>query len=451
MKNMIFSVTVLKKYGGNFSIGCGKRYAILPAMKKSDWLPLAIVFAAVYFFSMNGLGALPTLTISFLLKEKAGLTPDKMAFFQAVTLVAWVIKPLWGLISDLFPIFGSRRKSYLMITSLMAAAAWLVLIILPYTHVHLLLLVMTLIYMAYAFQDVVSDGLMVEVGQPLKMTGQFQSIQWAAVYMAMIVTSLAGGWVAELARKGSVSYGFIFGITAVFPMLTAIIVFFLVREPSRNQAAHTAGLSLRDVFHHRAVWVLGFFLFLWNFSPSFGAPFFYYAVDQLKFSPSFLGILQAITSAGALLGSMLYGLLFEKFPMKKFLVIAVFVGVFATLSYFIYFVPWLMLHSQVLKGLALAMNFLLGMASAVIFLALLNLAAKVSPQYAGGTIFALLMSFYNFGQMGSSALGGFLFPRVGLEMLILISAAFSLLVLFLIPHLPEHAETVAPVHPERAS
>ena len=410
-------------------------------MKKSGWFPLAVVFASVYFFSLNGLGSLPALAINFLLKERAGLTPEKMAYFQAITLIAWVIKPLWGFISDLFPIFGSRRKSYLILTSLFAGAAWLILAFLPDPGVaRLLLLLMTLIYMAYAFQDVVTDGLMVEAGQPLNMTGQFQSIQWAAVYTAIIITSFAGGFVAELAQKGSLSYRSIFGMTAVFPLLTAVIVFFLVREPSRTHPERTAELSIKNVFRHRGIWILSAFLFLWNFSPSFGAPFFYYSVDTLKFTPSFLGILQAVTGAGALLGSVFYGLAFAKFPVRKFLIVAVLVGVLSTLSYFIYFAPWLVAHPATLKGLALGMNFFLGAASAVIFLALLNLAAKTSPQYAGGTVFALLMSFYNLGQMGSSALGGFLFPRIGLEPLILISAVFSLFVLFLIPHLPLHVE-----------
>jgi len=409
-------------------------------MKKSGWLPLAIVFASVYFFSSNGLGALPLLAVNFLLKDGARLTPEQLAYFQAVTLIAWVIKPLWGLISDLLPIFGSRRKSYLMFTSLFSAAAWLILAFLPDPGiVRLLLLFLTLIYMAYAFQDVVTDGLMVETGQPLNMTGQFQSIQWAAVYTAMVLTSFAGGWVAELAQKGLLSYRIIFGMTAVFPLLTAVIVFFLVREPLRIHPEKEAELGLRDIVRHRGIWILSFFLFLWNFSPSFGAPFFYYIVDTLKFTASFLGLLQAVTSAGALLGSVLYGLVFSRFPVRKFLLVAVLVGVLSTLSYFVYFAPWLIAHSAALKGLALVMNFLLGAASAVIFLALLNLAARTSPQYAGGTVFALLMSFYNLGQMGSSALGGFLFSRIGLEPLILVSAAFSLLALFLIPYLPEQA------------
>jgi len=421
-------------------------------VKKSEWFPLAVVFASVYFFSMNGLGALPALAINFLLKDKVGLTPEKMAYFQAITLIAWVVKPLWGLVSDLFPIFGSRRKSYLILTSICAATAWLILAFLTdHSATRMLLLLMTLIYMAYAFQDVVSDGLMVETGQPLNMTGQFQSIQWAAVYMAMIITAFAGGVVAELAQKGALSYRSIFAMTAVFPVLTAMIVFFLVQEPVRNHPERAAELGLRDIFRYRGIWILAAFLFLWNFSPSFGAPFFYYAVDVLKFTPSFLGILQAVTSAGALLGSVLYGFFFAKVPVRKFMLIAVLVGVFSALSYFIYFLPWFVAHPSVLRGLALGMNFFLGTASAVIFLALLNLAARTSPQYAGGTVFALLMSFYNLGQMGSSALGGFLFPRLGLESLILLSAIFSLLVLFLIPYLPAQAGTGEQVPSERRS
>ncbi|HNX68784.1 MAG TPA: MFS transporter [Candidatus Omnitrophota bacterium] len=405
--------------------------------KKQSWLSLAVVFGSVYFFSLNGLGSLPALAVNYLLKDKAGLTPEKMAYFQAVTLIAWVIKPFWGLISDLFPIFGSRRRSYLILTSVVAGAAWLVLAFLPdLGAASLLLMLMTLIYMAYAFQDVVTDGLMVESGQALDRTGQFQSIQWSAVYAAMIVTAFAGGYVAELAQKGAMSYRSIFAITAAFPALTAMIVFFMVREPAQAHLERAAETGLRDVFRHKGIWVLSAFLFLWNFSPSFGAPFFYYTVDTLKFSASFLGILQAVTSAGALVGSVFYGLLFAKFPVRKFLLIAVMAGVVSTLSYFIYFAPWLVHHASVLKTLALVMNFLLGTASAVIFLALLNLAARCSPQYAGGTVFALLMSFYNFGQMGSSAFGGFLFPRIGLEPLIFLSAGFSLLALFLIPYLP---------------
>lgn len=403
-------------------------------MKKLKHLNLFIVFAAVYFFSLNGIGALPQLGLSFLLKNQMHLTAAQMSYFQAMTLLAWVIKPVWGWISDCFPIAGSRRKSYLLLTSFLAAACWLALSLAHHYSPSYLLFFVSLCYMAYAFQDVVTDGLMVETGQPLNLTGQFQSVQWSAVYIGMIITALWGGYLSDLTQHGKLPIQWIFGMTAVFPIFTVAAIF-LIHEPKRPALEKEARLELRQVFTHKDIWILSLFLFLWNFSPSFGAPFFYYCVDTLKFSGTFLGVLQAVSSAGALAGSIFYGAYLAKIPMRKLLIFSVFIGATMTFFYFIYFIPQVIAHAAALRCVAVISNFIFGSVSAFIFLALLNLTAQASPQFAGGTVFALLMSFYNLGTMGSSILGGYLFPITGMKPLIVISAAFSLLVLFLMPYL----------------
>ena len=84
-----------------------------------------MVFGLVYFFSLNGLAALPNLSINFLLKEQMKLSAPQLAYFQALTLAAWAIKPLWGFISDSFPIGGQKRKPYLLLTSFLALASWM--------------------------------------------------------------------------------------------------------------------------------------------------------------------------------------------------------------------------------------------------------------------------------------------------------------------------------------
>ena len=396
---------------------------------------LAAVFAAVYFFSLNGLGTLPDLSVNFLLKEKMHLTPAQMAYFQAVLLLAWVVKPLWGFVSDSLPLFGSRRKSYLLLTSAIAAASWMALAVTPHLTVGFLLGLISICYMAYAFQDVVTDGLMVEAGKPDNLTGKFQSIQWAAVYSAMILTAFAGGALSDLTRKGTLSPRLVFAITALFPLITLGITALGVKEED-HVPVREAGFEMKRLFKSRDIWILSLFLFFWNFSPSFGSPFFFYAVDQLKFSGSFLGTLQGIASAAALTGSILYGRYAEKIPVRRFLIFVIFAGVGMILFHFVFFIPALISRPIFLKFVAAAFNLILGGLNALVFLTLCNLAAQVSPRYAGGTIFALLMSFYNLGLLGSSALGGLLFPYLGLKLLILISAFFSLIVLFFLPYLP---------------
>ncbi|MSR77103.1 MAG: hypothetical protein EXS63_02595 [Candidatus Omnitrophica bacterium] len=408
------------------------------AMNKK-FVRLSAVFAVVYFFSLNGLAGLPNLSINFILKDRMHLSAAGLAYFQALTLLAWVVKPFWGFISDSFPIGGFKRKPYLLITSGLALFSWIGLAMIHTLTFPILLGIVSIAYLGYAFQDVVIDGLMIDVGKSSNLTGQFQSIQWCSVYAAMIITAVGGGYVSDLARKGLLSYNRIFLITALFPLITIIVSTLWVQE-EKQPAIPQRTFKVKNLLLNKEIWIISLFLFFWNFSPSFGSPFFYYSVDTLKFSGSFFGILQAVTSVGSLLGGLLFGKFILRIPIRKFLIGAVFAGIGAILFNGIYFLPNLLQHPHALKALALLSNFVFGVLNTVIFLALLNLSAKVCPQDAGATTFAFLMSFYNLGLMGSSALGGLLFPLVGLKMLILMSAFFSLLVLPLMPYLPINEE-----------
>lgn len=403
-------------------------------MDKRTFFRFSLYFSAVYFFSLNGLGALPNLSVTFLLKEKIHLTPSQAAYFQAVAAISWVIKPLWGYISDSFPLFGYRRKSYLILMSLLVSAAWLGLAMMSSYSVPALLILVTLAYSAYAFQDVVTDGLVVEVGQPENLTGRFQSIQWSAVYFAMMMTSLSGGVLADHARSGKLAFQTIFAIAGIIPMIVFVLTFFLIQEKPRR-VSEPPKIDWSSIFKNKKVWLLAAFLFLWTFSPSLNTPFLYYAVDKLKFDGTFFGILQAVAAGTAFVTSMIFAKWIDRIPVRKFMVTVVLIGVVFILSNLVYFVPAVIQNPSGARMIALVTRVPFALFDALVILTLMNLAARISPQFAGGSIFALLMSFYNLGQVGSDILGGLLFGLVGLKWLIVISAAFSLLTLFVLPFL----------------
>jgi MFS family permease len=75
-----------------------------------------------------GIAAQP---IFFLLKDELRLGAAETATFLALVGIAWSVKPLYGLLSDLVLLAGSRRRSYLLATTAMAALGWLVLGLLP--------------------------------------------------------------------------------------------------------------------------------------------------------------------------------------------------------------------------------------------------------------------------------------------------------------------------------
>ena len=50
---------------------------------------------------------------------------------MALLAVPWTIKPVFGLLSDFVPLFGSRRRSYLLLANGVAAASLLLLAFIP--------------------------------------------------------------------------------------------------------------------------------------------------------------------------------------------------------------------------------------------------------------------------------------------------------------------------------
>lgn len=62
------------------------------------------------------------------------------------------------------------------------------------------------------------------------------------------------------------------------------------------------------------------------------------------------------------------------------------------------------------------------------------LLKKTDPKLAG-SIFAFITSVMNLGLMGSEALGGWLFSKIGLAPLIIVSGITSLAILIFLPFL----------------
>ena len=125
-----------------------------------------------------------------------GQSTAQIAGLTALLWLPWALKPIYGLISDLFPLAGHHRKSYLIAASGLTCASLFALYALgppdrPSRSRSALLLPATI---GVAFSDVVIDALMVEKGQPRGLTGRFQSVQWTALYGASIVCGSLGGY-----------------------------------------------------------------------------------------------------------------------------------------------------------------------------------------------------------------------------------------------------------------
>jgi predicted MFS family arabinose efflux permease len=378
----------------------------------------AVLFAIVYF--AQGMWYLPNQTITIVFKD-AGFSAGMVANFFAIGTAPWLMKPVYGMISDFLPLFGRRRFSYFVLTSSLAAAAGFALGITGSRDYWAVLVLFTAMGLGLAFTDVLADALMVEHGRRLDLTGAYQSVQWAAIYASSILVGLAGGWLAE---RRHLHLAFV--AAAVFPLLSLAMATAVVREPrapADRAAARVRLRAVRAALRSREVWAVAGFIFFFMFSPSFGPGFLFYQTDRLGFSQQFIGTLGALQALGSVVGALTYAPLSRWWPLRRTINVTIGLSTAVTLVYLLYRGPW--------SGIAIDVVY--GWVYMVTTLAFLELAAKACPPRVEGTFFALLMSIYNAGVQLSQWAGGHLYDAIGFERLVLISAVSTALAWLLVP------------------
>ncbi|HUG37898.1 MAG TPA: MFS transporter [Candidatus Limnocylindrales bacterium] len=390
----------------------------LHPFRTPDARRLALLFAIVYF--AQGMWYLPNQTVKAVLNEQ-GVSAGQIGTFFAVATMAWNVKPLYGLISDFFPLFGRRRKSYFLLTTSLAAATGLYLGLVGAVSPAMLAVLIGTMGLGLAFTDVLTDALMVENGRTLGLTGAFQSVQWGAINTATILVGVGGGY---LAKHRALRPSFL--LAAAFPLVSLAMAAKFIREPRapRDTASVRATWrAVRDAFRERDIWMVAAFVSFWAFSPSLGSSLFVHQTNVLGVPQERIGLLDSIAAAAGILGAAVYAPLSRKFPLTRLIVGAIGIGVASSLAFLFY----------TSFPAAIAIHAISGCLGTSPLLAILDLAARACPRRVEATFFALLMSLNNTAMSLSDAVGGYLYGWLGYTALVLISATMTAMAWLLVP------------------
>jgi len=370
----------------------------------------ALLVSFVYFVQ----GALGISGVAFPLFLRAeGWSISEIATFSFIAGLPWTIKVLYGTLSDALPIGGLRRKPYVILASALSTLAWLGLALFP-QPASLIYVWAVLANLGFAVTDVVTDAIIVEhsAGTSPQL---YQSFAWGFRSFGAVLGGVAGGLLAQ-----SVPYRSIFAVTALLPLATLGVGFF-IHDPRREGEGFGRLLSpllasLRSLFQGDLKWFC-LFLLVGSFSASFGTPFFFFLRERLGFRETFLGALSSLTWTGAILGCFFYGKLLKEVPLKRMLVWGIVLSSVSVLSSYLVVNHWS----------AATLFFLGGIFGYVSLLPLMASAALLARQKGiEGSLFALLMSVHNLGQILAAFAGGKLFDIIGLGNLILFSAVVGL-------------------------
>src|SRR3989338_2790928 len=133
--------------------------------------------ALVYFLQGFSLAAL---AFSLFLKETLHWSVMQMALMGTITAVPWFLKILYGVVSDNFPLFGYKRKSYLAIGSILSVLCSSALAALPSTSFWYFTGLFFMLSVAFCMSDVIIDGYVVQQSRDLETTNSYQNLSWGS-------------------------------------------------------------------------------------------------------------------------------------------------------------------------------------------------------------------------------------------------------------------------------
>lgn len=314
------------------------------------------------------------------LKDELGLTPEGVAGFFALAGLAWYLKPVAGVLSDQVRLRGTRRKHYLMLSSLGGALMWTIPTLAP-TSFELLLVWAVLLNVAAVLGNSVAGGLLVEQARRHGATGRLSAVRVGVMNFAALIAGPLGGWLAGRAFPITCGLG-------VLLMLGMCVVVWRLLPP--DQLADVRPLQQRLVgvvaqLRERRLWSVMLLVGAFHAVPAYYTLFYFYQREALAFSDQTIGLLAAVNCAGGMAGAAAYAVVGRKLALGRKLVLGLLLYAGCTSAYFAY---------DSLRA-ALMIEPILGFCFVLGVMPLNELVARASPPQHEAFGFAVLMSVGN--------------------------------------------------------
>jgi hypothetical protein len=308
---------------------------------RPSYVPVVMVY-----FAYGALGLIDV-TRDLWIKESLSFTPSQLAGIGVWLTLPWTVKMVFGELVDTVPIFGSQRKSYILIGAAFMAAGLIILAgaagrWLTFARAdHLYIIGAMLVVVGVVVQDVVADAISTEVVPRTDAAGNERPDNDVRVDLGMVqvlgrlavsagVLTVAGlsGWLANFLPRQDV-----FLIALIIPSISVAGVFLrgaenMERRPidwrilgggivfgavvvvlgvggipfgqeiifviSMGVVCYMLMLVTAELDHNTRMGILfaTIIVFAFRAAPAVGDGFFWWTLDELNFDAAFYGTLR---------------------------------------------------------------------------------------------------------------------------------------------------------------
>jgi len=385
------------------------------------------------------LGRIP---LQNLLKNELHVSRSLNAAFFFWIGLPWYFKPFMGIISDAFPLFGSRRKSYMLLGAALATISWIGMTLTPHRYSALLTVALVIdLFMVVASTAV--GGYMVEQGQALAGSGRLTAVRNFTQQTCFILNGPAAGMLASIPFLWTATTcgGVIF-------LLVPATIFFLHeqrRKVNGKQMLADVRTQMANIGTAKTMWAAAGLMALFYLAPGLPTATFYKQQNDLGMNTIQQGWLQTLAGIGGVAASLCYVFACKRINLLRLLIICLSSATILSLTYLFYTTQ---LRAQIIETLY---NFGFVLAE----LALMDLAVRSTPKGSEALGFSLMMSVRNFALYGTDWFGSQLMDKYHLSFnsLVLSNAGTTLVtvpLIFLLPRMLLRRKDAEPLSMEAA-
>jgi len=365
---------------------------------------------------VNGI---PGLGVMYYLQNTLGLQPYAFGIILQVVTIPWLIKPLWGILCDLYPMGGERRRSYVLLGCIVNAISFCAL---ASGHATLYSTIGFLIVssLSMAIADVAVDAMVVDIVK--EEVGDSVGDMQSRIAMARTVGSATGAIVSFLYFLQYSSPLHLFAITAACTFVLLFLCIICLRDiPLRpsfrtNRSVHVSACRVLckhlrtcvDILWVPDVYGSMLFIIMWGCVPSSGTGMWYYITEPithggLGISKKVVALMQVVAGIAAALGIFLYRKYMHVVSLRTFLCwMIVFTSILSMVPVIV---------TEHLNGTVSPIWFIFGddvLLSAAFRVTILPIAIMCAyhcPKGSEGTVYAGMMSIVNIADMIGDTLG----------------------------------------------
>jgi folate/biopterin transporter len=418
---------------------------------------LSFLFLLSTIYGIQGFQTFSELARNYFIKDELNLQPAESQVLTTMSSLPWAMKPLYGILSDSVSLYGYHRKSYLILCSLLSCLSYLSLSMKSVVSTPMsFLFFLTLDSISTAATDVVIDARVVEIARidPKNGANDLQTISWIMLSFGGILGSfLSGAATQQLGNRQ------VFLISSIGPLLVLLnsLTMHENKRPSFEKNVKTCSDFVKiakkqfyqlqiafqtPIIHKSILWV-----FLSSaISPMYTQASFYFTTDVLQFTPEFQGFVKGFDYIFLLVGTVVFKVFFQKIVFRRIFLITQLLLVFVSFLEIFLVTRWNLSLGISDKMFVLGDSAIADIVFRLQGMPILVMCMKLCPKGIEGTMFALLMSIWNFASGLSEFWGAIICTTLGIDknsfdlfwLAILIRTFLTIVPIFFLFLIPTH-------------